>query len=601
MANRWIRKPEILYFAPLLVLLIILAACGGDDATSTPRAAATATTGPAATATPTRSAPPTLTPLLAATSTPVAQPTATPEPKIVTSTTKRLVWATLPLTGESNVPWNTHVSGWDKGHIYEWLIGIDQLKGTEMPGLATSWGVTPDGRNWHFVIRKGIQFHGGFGEMTPEDVKWSLDMVTDAPGAEGDETQAYEETIDRIEAVGDTVTIYQNIPEAFTIPFFTSGRQGTSVIASKAHWDAEGYEGFQNRMIGTGPYQFVSRVAPSLLVERVDNHWRKTPEFREFEHIFTPEVATREAMLFAGEAAIATLPTDLLVEAEARGMQIAASQLPASQWTWFFGGQYYHSSTPDALTAGGAFAPWVGENDPNATLVRQAMNKAVNRDEIVSEVYGGDATQTRVWAYHQSLPGFNPRWDAEWDAKYGYDVQEAKDLLTQAGYPNGFKVKVLLVESPSIPEQKDVGSIMARYFRAIGLDVEEVPFEGATYGKRKSGRDVHGFVFPVSGSYRDPQITIKFYNDINSVCHVWETDTIADWFQELRSALTPADRDRIMMQIGDEKYDKFAEIPFMWVPGKIAIDPKVIKSWFFAGGVRQLFSHIEYIEATELE
>ena len=129
---------------------------------------------------------------------------------------------------------------------------------------------------------------------------------------------------------------------------------------------------------------------------------------------------------------------------------------------WWLGGQYY--TTPEIMGQD----PWVGENE-TAAKVRQAMNKAINRKEINDELFGGVGEEIKVWGFHSTLPGWNPDWDARWEEMYGYDPERAKELLAEAGYPNGFKVKVNLSTSTSVPEQIQVGEASTKHTQHLSL------------------------------------------------------------------------------------------------------------------------------------
>ena len=363
---------------------------------------------------------------------------------MVTSTTKRLVTSLGDVATQTLVPWEYVITGFDKGYIYENLIYQDQFTGEPIPMLATKWEMSPDGKDWTFWLQKGVPFHFGFGEFTAKDVKHTIAMIMQETSFASD-ASAYRDTIDNVEIINDyQVIIHQKIPEAFTLPFYLAAMHGSSVMMSKAQWDAEGLEGYQKRIVSTAPFRYVNAVQGEfMLVERVENHWRITPDFEEMQRFYVSEAATRLATLLAEEVHAVTLPRDLSKTATDRGMKVLKSQLPGSQWSWFFGGQYY--SNPEKLQD----FPWIGQ-DENARKVRQAMNKAINRQEIIDQVYFGDAAPIRVWAFQSTgpaKPGFNPEWDERWDEMYGYDPERAKALLKEAGYPEGFKFKILIAPS----------------------------------------------------------------------------------------------------------------------------------------------------------
>src|SRR5262249_61678532 len=116
----------------------------------------------------------------------------------------------------------------------------------------------------------------------------------------------------------------------------------------------------------------------------------------------------------------------------------------AQQIQVFVGGMYFGSEdkatkryTEDGGTTGklDLKVPWTD------IKVRQAMNKAINREELLKVLYKGRATYTYVTGYYPGLPGWDPTWEKRFPEMYGYDPAAAKRLLAQAGYPKGFKMK----------------------------------------------------------------------------------------------------------------------------------------------------------------
>ena len=548
--------------------------------------------------------PPTVTqPPLAATPTAVLQavpPTAiaTPTPEVqaelVTSTTMRLVSSMGPIGLETNLPWAAPSVGFDKRTVYENLIGVERSTGELIPEIAAEWSVTPDGLTWTFLLRDDVPFHGDWGNVTSEDVEHMFHMVAEGEGGRGEDRFPYQSTIADVEVVSDTeVKIHQTKPDSFTVIFFNHGGHGTSNLISKAQWDSLGLEGYQANPIGTGAYQYVEREpATSFLMERVDDHWRHTAEFEEFEKRFIAEEATRLAALLADEIHIVALPRDLRKTAVDRGMVEWNSVLPSVQSMWWLGGQYY--TTPEIMGQD----TWVGENE-TAAKVRQAMNKAINRKEINDELFGGVGEEIKVWGFHSTLPGWNPDWDARWEEMYGHDPDRAKELLAEAGYPNGFKVKVNLSTSTSVPEQIQVGEAIGLYFEAIGLDVEHTQITGAESSNRRRNKEYQGYVIAISGTYRDPQFTIRtYYDPVEGIVHAYENDWLRERYLELTSATSQEARHAKEQEIGDYLFERFPVLPMIWFPGTAVVNPDVVSEYVFPGNRRQIFTPVSYTHLT---
>ncbi len=207
------------------------------------------------------------------------------------------------------------------------------------------------------------------------------------------------------------------------------------VMESKARWDAGGKELYGQKVVGTGPFEFVERkVGSHVLYKRVENHWRKTPEYKELEFRWVPEGVTRLATLLAEEVHISDVDRALQKDAVAKGMQIITSKLPAIQHQWHFGGMYF--ATPDKLDPK---VPFVKQE------VRQAMNMAINRQAIAHTLLGGKVQPHRIMGYHPQLEHCHLAGDLEpgvgqalRGTATGTTPPRPRRSWQQAGYPTGF-------------------------------------------------------------------------------------------------------------------------------------------------------------------
>src|SRR5919204_6992392 len=153
---------------------------------------------------------------------------------------------------------------------------------------------------------------------------------------------------------------------------------------------------------------------------------------------WTIEEPTRFAQLLAGESHLTEINKDLVDEAVRKGYKMIASRGTAQQVGLIFGGLYFGTEdkqtkryTEDGGTTGklDLSVPWTKKE------VRQAMNKAINREELLKVLYKGRANYTYVAGYYPDLPGWDPTWEKRFPEMYGYDPKAAKRLLAQAGYP----------------------------------------------------------------------------------------------------------------------------------------------------------------------
>src|SRR5262245_6859626 len=371
-----------------------------------------------------------------------ASSTPTPPP-LARSKLERLRIAVAPLGWDTNYTWLQSRSGQlDKRPALEYLVGIDRYTGAYIPELADTWAMAPDGKTWTITLRKGVKFHEHWGEFTAKDVRHAVFLITQPDSIQSDasawRTLMGVEATDTPEAVAKKVEASVQIIDDHQVMFRLSSvvpefvelisANTDLVMESKARWEAEGKELYGQKVVGTGPFEFVERkVGSHVLYKRVENHWRKTPEYKELEFRWVSEGATRLATLLAEEVHISDVERALQRDVMAKGMKILTSQRPAIQHQWNFGGMYF--ATPDKL-------------DPKVPLVkkgvRQAMNMDINRQAIADTILGGRVEPHRVMGYHRELdsamwPGiWNPEWDARFDTLYGYSPAKAKALLAQA-------------------------------------------------------------------------------------------------------------------------------------------------------------------------
>ena len=589
-------KPRLLLSAVALLALLLIVGCSStatDEpaSTDTPPADGAAAEPTAAVADPSGGQPsggqsPTATPL------PVTASTGPVEAKV-----DRLVIAFTQPTHETNIPWfgaRTMLSQFSP--MTETLIDLAPATGEYTANLSTDWEMSPDGKNWTLNLREGVPFHFGFGEFTAKDVVHSRALMGQDDGV-NTLNSVWRETVDTVEVVDDHQVVFRLTTSEPDLDFALS-IGGDLMMLSKDHWDQEGQDGLEQRVVGTGAYQYLEReVGQSILFERAsDEHWRVgRGDFNEIQQVFAPEAATRLAMLLAEEAHVAALPRDGLGQAADNGMRIINSGIGGLHTMFLFGGLFY-------ITGDEAYnpsIPWAAPGE-KGRLVRQALNKAINRDEINEFIFKGGGAPYRVVDYHPTMPGWNPEWDERWEEEYGFDPDKSRELLTQAGYPDGFKMKIYGGHTmPGVPEMPDMAEAMSIYFTQIGVDVEIVSVEFSVVRNQLRNKLDHEFLYPMRSSRRPLQQQIRVHNlpAPLGAGHFYESDLIVDKYDELTRTLDPVERDRIFREIGDHKFNNFASMPLHWLYHQIAVNPEIVAEYNFPGTAGWNFSHLETIKA----
>jgi ABC-type transport system substrate-binding protein len=520
---------------------------------------------------------------------------------------ERLKIAVAPLGWDTNFTWLQSRSGMlDKRPALEYLIGIDRNTGTYIPQLAEKWDMASDGKSWTLTLRKGVKFHENWGEFTAKDVRHSIFLIAQPESVQTDaglwRSLMGIEKADSIDDVAKKVEQMVQIVDDHTVTIHTKtaapelfdsmSANNDLVMESKARWDAGGKDLYGQKVVGTGPFEFVERkVGSHVLYKRVENHWRQTPEYKELEFRWVPEGVTRLASLLAEEVHISDVERALQKDAEAKGIKIVPSKRTAIAHEWLFGGLYF--ATSDKLDAK---QPFVDKR------VRQALNMAINRKAIADAILGGKAESMRVTRFHPDLDGalwpgiWNPEWDTRFEAMYGYNPAQAKKLLADAGYKNGFEFTVYLYTLPGLPEIVDIGQALALDWEAVGLKPKLVEIDFPRVREQYRTKTIHGAVWPLRGSPNALNLLRIFNKAKDSVVYSYEHPYIEERHAALGTAVDKAQRAKILREIGDHKFNEFADMPLFWLHAEAGVNPKYIAEYTFPGSITGFFTHLEYIK-----
>lgn len=523
---------------------------------------------------------------------------------------ERLKIAVAPLGWDTNFTWLQSRSGMlDKRPALEYLIGIDQKTGAYIPQLAEKWDMAPDGLSWTLALRKGVKFHDNWGEFAAKDVRHAIFLISQPESVQTD--SGYWRTMmgigkdDNIEAVAKKVEQMVEIVDdhkviirtKIAVPELVDTLSANSdlVMESKARWDKGGKDLYNQKVIGTGPFEFVERkVGSYVLYKRVENHWRKTPEYKELEFRWVPEGVTRLATLIADEVHISDIDRALQKDAATKGIKIVPSVLTSIAHEWLFGGMYF--ATPDKLDAKAPFAD---------KRVRQALNMAINRKAIADSILGGKVTPMRVTRFHEKAdstlwPGiWNPEWDKRFDELYGYDPKKAKKLLEEAGHKNGFEFTVYLYTLPGLPEILDIGQAVALDWEAVGLKPKLLEIDFPRVREQYRTKSIHNAVWPLRGSPNALNILRIFNKAKDSTVYAYEHPYLEERFAQLGKTVDVKERARILREMGDHKFFEFADMPLFWLHAEAGVNPKYIAEYIFPGSITGFFTHLEYIKLAQ--
>lgn len=476
--------------------------------------------------------------------------------------------------------------------IYDQLLWMDRYTEAYEPMLATEWSMSPDGKTWTFDLREGVMFHDGT-EFTSKDVRRSFDVTT------LESSLSYRKrTWDNW--VGDSTNIDISDPHRVVFnlqvptPFLIQDVAEASVfpILNADHWDSEGEDGYSDNPIGTGPFTFSEfGVGVGLVVERFkdpdDNHWWKIPDFAEVEFQYIPEPATRQAKLIARETHIASIPALLMQGATAAGFKRVRSTLPGMSFFFVFPLFF-----PEPIEfQGSEYGKNYDPNDPlNDVRVREALNIAIDREEI-REVFLGD--RAFLQAVHGMMPtrrAYDPAW-----TPYPYDPERAKMLLAEAGYANGLELNVVVAPNMSgFPEAPDITEATLPYWNAIGVDTN---FTTLDYGLVISntqtyqyGRTMVGYRFGVGPGY----ISGTWSNGLFSGVPIWQDPVLLEHYKEYEQTVDADRLDALELIYGQRMYENYGTIPMFWILPEAAMDPEVVAEYEANMGNFGPVRHLEF-------
>jgi ABC-type transport system substrate-binding protein len=349
-------------------------------------------------------------------------------------------------------------------------------------GIVESWTVAADTSTVTMKIRKGIEFHHGWGEVDAEDVAWSMTNATE-DGSINQRAQGVQQFATKFEATDDNtvvMTVKDNKLDPLWYHILSNTTLGTLWVTSKDHFDKEGEETATTTAVGTGPFEVTEWVTDDhIKAVPVANHYRKTASVASFEVLLMPEPATRIAALKTGQINVARVPLKLIAgTVDDIDGATSRSVGPAINQVVMFAGNYWakvdrnDGSDIDGKRPGfkpDSEHPWIGDPSKassmdNANKVRAALRMAIDRDLIVEEVQSGIGRPlTNVI---NAFPG-DPHWRDEFAVTY--DVAKAKSLLSEAGYPDCFSFTMHV--APGKEWDVEVGGAVAQFWRDLGCEV----------------------------------------------------------------------------------------------------------------------------------
>jgi len=330
--------------------------------------------------------------------------------------------------------------------IYEPLVSIGK-KGNIEPCLATDWEWIDD-CTINFTLREGVKFHNG-NDLIPEDIFFSLRRASDSSFTSTSLTNIAIDESSIIEPNKIQLKLEEPVGSLLS-------RLSKVVIISKKAWDEIPEDELLEKPIGTGPYAFNKWIQGDRLeFDAFGDYWGGAPAFKQLIMRIIPESAARALEIEAGTV-------DVYTAVQASDVEIIEANKDV----------ILYSEPSDMITYMGFDANVTPYNN---VLVRQALSYAVDREAICKIVYSGLA----IPADFGMLSPVYPYYTEEGVLSYGYNPEKAKELLVEAGYPDGFDVTLALSEAEQ--DQIDMSEIIQSQLGDVGINVKIEIIENATF------------------------------------------------------------------------------------------------------------------------
>jgi peptide/nickel transport system substrate-binding protein len=407
------------------------------------------------------------------------------------------------------------------------------------PSLAESWSLAKDGVTYEFVIRKGVKFHTG-DPVTAEDVKFSFERYR------GSGAKLLKERVKEIQTPApNRVRIVLRDPWPDFMSFYGTSATGAGWIVPKKYVEKVGDDGFKKAPVGAGPYKFVSfNPGVELVLEAFPDYWRKAPSVKRIVMRSIADETTRAAAVKTGEVDLAYLFGGALAEELRRspGVKLAAPIVYGIYWL-------------DFLEQWDPKSPW------HDVRVRQAANLAIDRKALNdAEMLGfGKLTGSFVPpTFDFALPISPP----------AYDVKRAKQLMAEAGHPNGFDAGDLT----PLPPYTALAEAVAGYLQAIGIRTRVRTMERATFLSSWREKKLRGLVIGATGAAGNAAARLEPFVTKDGIYAYGTAPELEDLFHRQAKELDRKKREAMLHQIQKAVADRVLVAPlfqqaFIWGVG----------------------------------
>ncbi|MFC4620294.1 ABC transporter substrate-binding protein [Camelliibacillus cellulosilyticus] len=353
-----------------------------------------------------------------------------------------------------------------------------------VPDLAKSWDISKDGKTVTFHLRNNVKFHNGRA-MTSDDVKYSYERILDPKT--GSIAKSYFTSINAIETPDkDTVVFKLKTPDS---SFLANTSSSYAAIVPKEVKD------LNTEAVGTGPYKLDTIMSGQyvLLKKNKDYYDNNLPKADAIKFVIMKDEAQRTAAIRSGKVDIAAISADTAKLLE-KSNKVDIKKYQSLEYS------YLGFNT--------------NKKPFNDSKVRQAISYAVDRKDIVDTVWKGQAALTGPIAPAQK------EWalDTNEYPSYKQDIKKAKELLKEAGYPDGFDT--VIQTASTYPDMVETAQVLQQQLKAIGIKAQIQQLEWGNYIKMWQSKSMDMMVGR-NTSGMDPDRSLRFFFSTTGSANVW--------------------------------------------------------------------------------
>lgn len=426
------------------------------------------------------------------------------------------------------------VAAWDglvHGRLLTWKAGPDvsPVDIVLEPDLAEKWEISSDAKTFTFNLRKGVKWHNiapvSGRELTAQDVKYTMERSKDC------KLSFYCKFVEAVAQVEtpDNYTVKVTLKEpVVAFPYFMSS-VNFPIVAKEI---AEQEDGLKRRSVGTGPFVFDKWERASVLTVKRNAEYfdKELPYLDEINWFIMPDVATRTAAFFAKQI-------DYVVPGDKKEVTAITDRVATAK--------------SEEIPARGVSHLYFRVDKPpfNNQKVRQALNLALDRQDLLNTLQGG------VGKIGSPIPAGYGRFSLPYDEllkqpMYQYDLNKAKQLMAEAGYPNGFSIT--MDTTPAHGQSAvDKAVYIEQAWKKLGVETKHLATEYAKFLLHYQTGDMEHIMTGGQVAFTDPEeLLLWLQGAFKAAAHDQNFDPKLDeMIKRQRSLTNETERIKVMHEI----------------------------------------------------